>query len=93
MAQIATLNSMGSGHTGFPPNPPITSEPLVTVNGIAILTDGTVFAPHTDGHTTHSGIGMTSRPWFTVNGKGILCDGDVISCGETVNGGGFVEIG
>lgn len=62
------------------------------VNGVAVLVDGTIFAPHTDGHSTHSGIGMTSRPWFTVNGKGILCDGDVISCGEVINGGGFVEI-
>ncbi|HAT3959708.1 TPA: alanine racemase [Citrobacter freundii] len=92
MSQIATLNSMGSGHAGFPPNPPVTSEPLLTVDGIAVLTDGALFAPHTDGKTAHSGIGLTSRPWFTVNGKGILCDGDTVSCGETINGGGFVEV-
>lgn len=93
MSQIATLNSMGSGHGGFPANPPITSEPLMTVDGISVLVDGTLFAPHTDGNSTHPGIGLTSRPWFTVNGKGILADGDTISCGESINGGGFVEIG
>lgn len=93
MDQIATSNSMGSGHGGFPPNPPVTSEPLMTIDGVAVLVDGTLFAPHTDGKSTHTGIGLTSRPWFTVNGKGILTDGDAISCGESINGGGFVEIG
>ncbi|HAV1601613.1 TPA: alanine racemase [Enterobacter hormaechei subsp. xiangfangensis] len=92
MAKIATANSMGSGHAGFPPNPPVTNEPFMTDNGIPVLVDGTMFAPHTDGHTTHTGIGQTSRPWFTVNGKGILTEGDSISCGETIILGGFVEI-
>jgi hypothetical protein len=53
MAQIATSNSMGSGHGGFSPNPPVTSEPLMTIDRVAVLVDGTLFAPHTDGKSTH----------------------------------------
>ncbi|EKY1962270.1 alanine racemase [Cronobacter sakazakii] len=87
MPAIATKNSVGTGHGGFPARPPIEGEPLLKINGIESLVDGSQYAQHSDGNSTHGGQAISTRPWFTVNGKGIVCVGDPISCGSTVAAG------
>ncbi|HCZ5289096.1 TPA: alanine racemase [Salmonella enterica subsp. enterica serovar Saintpaul str. CFSAN004154] len=93
MSAIATKNSVGTGHGGFPARPPIEGEPLLKINGIDALVDGNQYAQHSDGNSTHGGQAISTRPWFTVNGKGIVCVGDPISCGSTVaTGDSLVQI-
>lgn len=94
MPNIATLNSICSGHGGFPARPPVEGEPLLLIQGIAVLVDANQYATHTDGNSTHGGQAISSRPWFTVNGKGVVCVGDPISCGSTVAvGDPLVKVG
>ncbi|EEW6789594.1 alanine racemase [Escherichia coli] len=87
MSAIATKNSIGTGHGGFPARPPIEGEPLLKINGIDVLVDGNQYAQHSDGNSTHGGQAISTRPWFTVNGKGVVRVGDPISCGSTVAAG------
>ncbi|MCL8356413.1 PAAR domain-containing protein [Enterobacter hormaechei] len=87
MSAIATKNSIGTGHGGFPARPPIEGESLLKINGIDVLVDGNQYAQHSDGNSTHGGQAISTRQWFTVNGKGVVCVGDPISCGSTVAAG------
>lgn len=93
MAAVGIKGSLCSGHGKFPPRPSVEGEPLMTVNGIPVMTEGALYPDHTDGDTTHSGTAMSSRPWFTVNGKPIVCVGDVVSCGSVViSGDGLLQV-
>jgi len=84
MAQIATLESICSGHGGFAPRPPVDAEALLKINGIPVLVDSKQYPAHTDGNSSHAGQAISTRPWFTVNGKGVVCVGDPVSCGSVV---------
>jgi len=87
MSAVATLNSLCSGHGGFPSRPPVESDPLITVNGIKVLVDGNQYPAHSDGNSAHPGQALSTRSWFTVEGKGLVCQGDPLSCGSTVAAG------
>jgi hypothetical protein len=87
------IKQHGIRHGGFSPNPPVTSEPLMTIDGVAVLVDGTLFAPHTDGKSTHPGIGLTSRPLVHSERERNSYRWRRNFPGESINGGGFVEVG
>ncbi|WP_165699656.1 PAAR domain-containing protein [Chimaeribacter californicus] len=87
MVNIATKNSMCSGHDGFTARPPAEAVPFFTVNGIAVLVDGNAYPAHSDGNSSHPGNALSTRPWFTVNGQAVVCEGDPVSCGSTVTSG------
>ncbi len=84
MSAIGTLDSICSGHGGFPPRPPADAEPFFQVNGIPVLVDGKQYLAHSDGDSSHDGIALTTRGWFTINGQGVVCVGDPVSCGSIV---------
>ncbi|RYM67334.1 alanine racemase [Serratia liquefaciens] len=93
MANISVKGAVCSGHEGFPPRPCVDGDPLVTINGIPVMVDGSAFSEHTDGNTVHSGTAVSTRPWITVNGKGIVCKDDPVSCGSVVaSGDPLVEV-
>ena len=85
MTAIATLNSVCSGHDGFPPRPAVSGEPKFKVNGIPALVDGSPFASHTKPNSSpHGGVAIGTKSNFKINGKAVVLVGDPISCGSTV---------
>ena len=93
MAAISIKGAICSGHGSFPPRPCVEGDPLVTINGVPVMVDGSVFSEHTDGNSVHAGVAVSTRPWITVNGKGVVCKDDAVSCGSIVaTGDPLVEV-
>lgn len=93
MSATGTIQSICSGHGGFPPRQAAEAEPFMTINGQPVLVDGNLFPDHSDGKSSHSGAAVSTRPWFTVQGKAIACVGDPVSCGSVVaTGDDFMQV-
>ncbi|WP_248947405.1 hypothetical protein [Serratia silvae] len=66
---------------------------MVTINGVPVMVDGSLFSAHADIQSVHAGVAVSTRPWLTVNGKGVVCKDDPVSCGSIVaTGDPLVEV-
>lgn len=93
MSAAGTIDSLCSGHGGFPSRKTAEAEPFMTINGKPTLVDGNLFPDHSDGNSTHSGVAVSTRPWFTIQGKAIACVDDPVSCGSVVaTGDAFFQV-
>lgn len=85
MPAIATLNSVCSGHDGFPSRPAVSGESNFKVNGIPVLVDSSPFASHSKPDSPpHDGVAVGTKSNFKINGKAVVLVGDPVSCGSTV---------
>lgn len=84
MPAAGTLESVCSGHDGFPSRKAAEADAGLKINGKPVLVEGKLFPDHSDGTSSHNGVAVTARPWFKINGKGIMCVNDPVSCGSVV---------
>lgn len=76
------IGSIASGHGCFPPNPVITGNPKVLIEGIPASCVGDMLVPHACGPLVHPGNIASGSPNVIVGGRPIGIVGSMVSCGE-----------
>jgi len=98
MPSICKIGDYSTGADGYPPSALISTPITKTyINGQLIGAVGAIYAPHTQGKTTHSDVQRTiiqgSSKTF-IEGFAVARTGDLIADGDTVGDGnetGFAE--
>lgn len=89
MAQVAISGNVAGGAVTS------SNQSFVTVGGVRVLVHGDPVASHGTG--LHSAASMDKGPedefFFTIGGRAVIVSGDAATCGHTITGTGFVDVG